>query len=248
MDLPTLCVPLFVPEPDTQAAAAATAAASSVSVGLEASHHNPANAPDAVLRQQKLAGLAEWLPSIVAHVGAATAATILVDVDTDFPAIIDDLVTCGALDKRLIEMAATYCAPNRSLSLLQASLDGMATRLASPSTLSPHHQAEESTGVSGVVPHGFSMTPVWNNALQCGGGWIAWKQRFLSELELLGTFTEAQKLAELHNNVVPELCSFLNWDMECHHPLSTLQEGLDVFANLYASSYALNPKQIFASK
>ncbi|KAG5456009.1 MAG: hypothetical protein BJ554DRAFT_4368, partial [Olpidium bornovanus] len=92
------------------------------------------------------------------------------------------------------------------------------------------------------------MSLVWDNALQCGGRLIGCKQRFLSKLELSGTFTEAQKLAELRNNVVPELCSFLNWDMGRHRPLSTLQEGLDVLANLYASSYALNPKQIFASK
>ncbi|KAG5457294.1 MAG: hypothetical protein BJ554DRAFT_2735, partial [Olpidium bornovanus] len=144
MDLPPLRVPLFVPEPDTQASAA-TAAASSAGVELEASHHNPANVPDAVLRQQKLAGLAEWRTSIVARVGAATAAAILVDVDTALPAIVDDPsvslqelnVTCGALNELLIEMAATYFAPNRSLSLLQASLDRTAARLAGPSTPSP---------------------------------------------------------------------------------------------------------------
>ncbi|KAG5462578.1 MAG: hypothetical protein BJ554DRAFT_4567 [Olpidium bornovanus] len=273
MDLPPFRVPLFIPEqaaPDATPAAtpAAAPAASSARVGLEASCHNPASAPavDALLQQQKLAGLAEWRASIVARVGAATAAAILTDVDAALPAIVDDpsislqelSFTCASLDERLIEMAASYRAPSRSLSLLQASLDRTAPRLVDPSTTdrSPSPTSSRpsggaaSTGVSRVVPHGrrVRMSPVWDNALQCGGGWIAWKQRFLSKLELSGIFTEAQKLAKLRNNVVPELCSFLNWDMERHRLLSTPQEGLDALTNLYALSYALNPKQIFASK
>ena len=331
MDLPPLHVPLFVPEPAVPSASFAPAASSATAPpvspvprpGVEASCHNPANASDsfALLRQQKLAGLEQWRASIVARVGAETAAAILTDVDAALPSIVDDpaislrelSVTCAALDERLLGLATTY-ASNRSLSLLQASLDRTAARLARPSmrastpqrvssqsppprsrsprsrsrrrsstnrrrrrrnrrsssSSSPSSSSSESSSsdseedrspspslrrrvgadVSRAVSHGrrVRMTPVWDNALQCGGGWIAWKQRFLSELELSAPLTESQKLAELRNNVVPELCSFLNWDMERHRPLSTLQEGLDVLANLYASSYALNPKQIFASK
>ncbi|KAG5455793.1 MAG: hypothetical protein BJ554DRAFT_4672, partial [Olpidium bornovanus] len=280
MDLQPLRVPLFISEqaaPDaTPAATPAAPAASSARVGLEARRQNPASAPagNALLRQQKLAGLAEWRASIVARVGAVTAAALLTNVDAALPAIVGDRsislqelsVTCTSLDERLIEMAASYRAPSRSLSLLQASLDRTAARLADPSTTvrpstataripshspparsrhrsstnrrrrrrrsffsSTESSSESSssdleedrspspisrhpsggaalTGVSRVVPHGrrVRMSPVWDNALQCGGGWIAWKQRFLSELELSGTFTEAQKLAELRNNVVPE--------------------------------------------
>ncbi|KAG5462114.1 MAG: hypothetical protein BJ554DRAFT_5590, partial [Olpidium bornovanus] len=149
MDLPPLRVPLFIPKqaaPDATPAAtpAAAPAASSARVGLEASRHNPATAPavDALLRQQKLAGLAEWRASIVARVGAATPAAILTDVDAALPAIVDDQsislqelsVTCASLDERLIEMAASYRAPSRSLSLFQASLDRTAARLADPPT------------------------------------------------------------------------------------------------------------------
>ncbi|KAG5457838.1 MAG: hypothetical protein BJ554DRAFT_2052, partial [Olpidium bornovanus] len=229
-------------------------------------------------RQQKLAGLTEWRASIIARLGTVTAAALLTDVDAALPAIVDDLsislqelsVTCASLDERLIEMAASYRAPSRSLSLLQASLDCTAARLADPSTTvrpstapvrvpsqspparscrrystnrrrrrrrssfssteslsesSPSDLEEDcspspisrhpsggaaSAGVSRVVPHGcrVRMSPVWVNALQCAGGWIAWKQRFLSELKLSGTFTGAQKLAELRNNVVPEEKAF----------------------------------------
>ncbi|KAG5462412.1 MAG: hypothetical protein BJ554DRAFT_5268, partial [Olpidium bornovanus] len=137
MDLLPLRVPLFIPEqaaPDaTPAATPAAPAASSACVGLEASRQNPAFAPavDALLRQQKLAGLAEWRASIVARVGAVTAAALLTDIDAALPAIVNDpsislqelSVTCASLDERLIEMAASYRAPSRSLSLLQASLD-----------------------------------------------------------------------------------------------------------------------------
>ncbi|KAG5459372.1 MAG: hypothetical protein BJ554DRAFT_227, partial [Olpidium bornovanus] len=291
MDLLPLHVPLFIPE---QAAPDATPAATPAAPAASSARaENPASAP-------------AWRASIVARVGAVTAAALLTDVDAALPAIVDDQsislqelsVTCATLDERLIEMAALYHAPSRSLSLLQASLDRTAARLAdplttvrpstataripshspparsrrrsstnrrrrrrrssflstessselsssdseedrSPSPISRHPPGSAaSTGVSRVVPHGrrVCMSPVWENALQCGGGWIAWKQRFLSKLKLSGTFTEAQKLAELRNNVVLELCSFLNWDMERHRPLSTLQEGLDVLANLYASS------------
>ncbi|KAG5457796.1 MAG: hypothetical protein BJ554DRAFT_2103, partial [Olpidium bornovanus] len=129
--LPPLRVPLFIPEqtaPDaTSAATPAAPAASSARV------ENPASAPaiDVLLRQQKLAGLAEWHASIVARVGAVTAAPLLTDVDATLPAIVDDpsislqelSVTCASLAEHLIEMAASYRAPSRSLSLLQASLD-----------------------------------------------------------------------------------------------------------------------------
>ncbi|KAG5462466.1 MAG: hypothetical protein BJ554DRAFT_5007, partial [Olpidium bornovanus] len=133
---------MFIPEqaPDATPAAtsAAAPAASSACVGLD----NTANAPDAVLRQQKLVGLAEWRTSIVARVGAVTAAALLTDVDAALPAIVDDpsislqelSVTYASLDERLIEMAASYRAPSRSLSLLQASLDRTAARLADPLT------------------------------------------------------------------------------------------------------------------
>ncbi|KAG5456256.1 MAG: hypothetical protein BJ554DRAFT_4050, partial [Olpidium bornovanus] len=121
MELPPLRVPLFIleqPAPAATPVATPTAApaASSARVRLEASCHNPANTPavDALLRQQKLAGLAGWRASIVARVGAATTAAILTDVDAALPAIVDGLsislqelsVTCASLDERLIEMAA----------------------------------------------------------------------------------------------------------------------------------------------
>ncbi|KAG5460478.1 MAG: hypothetical protein BJ554DRAFT_7469 [Olpidium bornovanus] len=201
MDLPPLRVPLFVPEPDTQATVATTtAAASSARVGLKDSHHNTANAPDASFVSRSLLDLMS---------GALQLLRVL--VLPPLPQFLSTLtpVTCGTLDEQLIEMAATYRAPNRSLSPLQASVDRTAARLASPST-PLHHRTGESTGVSHVVPHGchVRMTPVWDNAFQCGGDWIAWKQRFLSELKLSGTFTEAQKLAELRNNASPSCAVF----------------------------------------
>ncbi|KAG5461225.1 MAG: hypothetical protein BJ554DRAFT_6614, partial [Olpidium bornovanus] len=125
MDLPPLRVPLFIPEPAAldatpTATPAATPAAPAAS---SAPAENPASAPavDTLLRQQKLTGLAEWRASIVARVGAVTAAALLTDVDTALPAIVDDpsillqelSVTCASLDERLIEMAASYRAPSR---------------------------------------------------------------------------------------------------------------------------------------
>ncbi|KAG5459521.1 MAG: hypothetical protein BJ554DRAFT_67 [Olpidium bornovanus] len=214
--------------------------------------------------------LAEWRASIVARVGAVTAAALLTDVDAARSAIVDDpsillqelSVTCASLDERLFEMAASYREPR---------LHGCSTR-GPIDDRSPvdRNRAYSVAFAPRLVSSSFFDEPppptivlldrklVRIVVFRFGGGLLTvpdlppslwWCcQRFLSELELSGTFTEAQKLAELHNNVVPELCSFLNWDMERHRPLSTLQEVLDVLANLYASSYALNPKQIFASK
>ncbi|KAG5459424.1 MAG: hypothetical protein BJ554DRAFT_173, partial [Olpidium bornovanus] len=142
MDLPPLRVPMFVPEQALDATPAATPAAAPAASSARVGLNNTANALDAVLRQQKLAGLAEWLASIVARVGAVTAVALLTDIDAALPAIVDDpsislqelSVTCASLDEHLIEMAASYRAPSRSLSLLQASLDRTAARLADPST------------------------------------------------------------------------------------------------------------------
>ncbi|KAG5462544.1 MAG: hypothetical protein BJ554DRAFT_4676, partial [Olpidium bornovanus] len=296
MDLPPLRVPLFIPEqaaPDaTPAATPAATAAPSARIGLEASCQNPASAPavDALLRQQKLAGLAEWRASIVARVGverylrfarrAPHRDGCLVPCVEPLPVASPGeprphgCSTRGPIDDRSpVDRNRAYSvafAPRSVVIVLRrtaaaAADDRPPRRLkARPNRRLPIRRRiarrPRPPAVSLVVLRRpafpvSSLTAAESACLPCGtmhssvevDGSRGSSASF-PKLELSGTFTEAQKLAELRNNVVPELCSFLNWDMERHRPLSTLQEDLDVLANLYASSYALNQTQIFASK
>ncbi|KAG5462820.1 MAG: hypothetical protein BJ554DRAFT_3421, partial [Olpidium bornovanus] len=145
--------------------------------------------------------------------------------------------------------SASSSSPARSTSTRSPTASPSPDRRRHPKRRRGRASRRRSATPTDAIPHGRRVRVLqWNNALDCGRGWLSWNAKFLSELALSGAQTEHQRLAELLGNVAPHVEPEARWTNRKARPVRSLREALSSLQHLYGRTHALDPRQLLRAR